>query len=116
MKVARSRPFLVAVALLALGLAFAAGYLVRDASHPGLTIYTGSGYVGADQASFQVGDTWYGFESSVAWTDRAGAEHANGWPACLPRLQSVQNVRFGGAVIWHGTTGEALVLWVDCRT
>jgi hypothetical protein len=115
MRFVRSPRVLVAAAVLAVALSFAAGYLVRDASHPGLTTYTASGYVGADVASFQVGDTTYGFRSSVAWTDRAGTEHDGGWPDCLPRLKSVQGVKFGGAVVWHGNVGEALVLWVDCR-
>lgn len=115
MTIARSRALIVVAVVLALGLSFALGYLVRNSQPIGLTIYTANGQVGADVASFQVGDTTYGFRSSVAWTDQAGAEHPDGWPDCLPRLQSVQGVRFGGAVVWHGTTGDAQVLWVDCR-
>lgn len=115
MTIGRSRALIGVAAVLALGLSFAFGYGVRDSGHVELTIYTANGQVGADVASFQVGDTTYGFRSNVAWTDEAGAEHPDGWPACLPRLQSVAGVRFGGAVVWHGNTGEALVLWVDCR-
>ena len=85
----------------------------RRALH--LPIYTADGYVGADQASFQVGDMWYGFESSVEWTDSTGAEHDGGWPECLPKLQEVRGVRFSGAVLWHDTSGIARVVWVDCR-
>lgn len=80
-----------------------------------LSIYTANGQVGEDVASFQVGDTTYGFRDSVAWTDRGGAEHGGGWPDCLPRLQSVEGVRLGVAVIWHETTGNGQVLWIDCR-
>jgi hypothetical protein len=115
MTIGRSRALIVVAALLALGLAFALGYAIRDSGHVELTTYTANGQVGADVASFQVGDTTYGFQTSVAWTDAAGAEHPDGWPDCLPRLQAVQGVRFGGAVIWHGNTGYAQVLWVDCR-
>lgn len=113
-KTKSSRPWMAVAAVIALALAFGLGS-VRATEHLGLTIYEGNGYVGADVASFQVGDTWYAFRSTVAWTDTAGAEHPGGWPACLPRLQSVEGVRFGGAVVWHGDSGEALVLWVDCR-
>ena len=99
----------------ALVLAFVLGYVARGAMRTELTIYQGDGYVGDDVASFTVGDTTFGFRSSVAWTDRNGTEHPSGWPECLPRLQSVQSVRFGGTVAWHGSSGEAVVLWVDCR-
>lgn len=108
----RSRIVLMAVALV---LAFGLGYVVRGAMRTELTIYQGDGYVGDDVASFTVGDMTFGFRSSVAWTDRTGTEHPSGWPECLPRLQSVQSVRLGGTVAWHGSNGEALVLWVDCR-
>ena len=115
MKVALSRRVLAPAMVLAVGLSFALGFSVRGLGRIDLSIYTASGYVGADQASFQVGDTTYGFVSSVPWTDQAGSEHPDGWPACLPKLQTVSGIRFGGAIVWHGTVGEALVLWVDCR-
>jgi hypothetical protein len=104
-----------ATALLAVVLVFGAGYWVGGERALHLPTYIGDGYVGADQASFQVGDTWYGFESSVAWTDGSGAEHSEGWPACLPKLHDVKHVRFAGAVMWHGGSGEATVVWVDCQ-
>jgi len=110
-----SRSWIGMAAAAAVALAFGLGYWVRAAQHAELTIYRANGYVGADVASFPVGDTTYGFRSNVAWTDSAGTEHDSGWPDCLPRLHSVQAIRFGGAVVWHGSTGEALVLWVDCR-
>ena len=109
MKVKTSRRW-IAVAAVALTLSFSLGYTARATEHFGLTIFEADGYVGADVASFQVGDSTYGFRSSVAWTDRAGTEHDHGWPDCLPRLQSVEGVRFGGAIVWHGSSGEALVL------
>jgi len=94
---------------------FGAGYAVGDnrATHP--PVYTGDGYVGADQASFQVGDMWYGFRSSVAWTDQTGNWHDSGWPVCLPKLQTVSGVRFVGTTIWAGNIGQAQVIWVDCQ-
>ena len=115
MSIAWSRTSLMVVAVLAIGLSFAVGYFVRNSQPIELSIYTADGYVGADVATFQVGDTSYGFRGSVAWTDRAGAEHPDGWPDCLPKLQSVEAIRIGTAVIWHGTSGSAQVLWVDCR-
>jgi hypothetical protein len=105
----------VAVAVVVLALVFGAGYWIGAQRALHLPIYTADGYVGAGQASFLVGDTTYGFEGSVAWTDDAGSEHANGWPACLPQLTEVKHVRFAGAVLWHGSTGEARVTWVDCQ-
>ena len=84
-----------------------------NATHPSVLI--GDGYVGADQASLQVGDTWYGFRSSVSWTDEAGSQHDSGWPACLPKLQIVTGVRFVGATVWAGNVGQAQVVWVDCQ-
>ena len=99
---------LVAVAV------FGAGYLAGGtaATHP--TVYVGDGYVGADQATFQVGDTSYGFNSSVSWTDSAGSFHDRGWPACLPKVHEVKGVHFAGAVIWAGGVGLSSVVWVDC--
>ena len=115
MQVGISRRVFGLIVLVAVVVSFAVVYAVRGAARLDLQIYTGSGYVGADQASFQVGDTTFGFESSVPWRDQAGSEHDSGWPACLPKLQTVSGVRFGGAVVWHGTSGDARVLWVDCQ-
>ena len=99
----------VAVAL------FGSGYATGNhaASHP--TVLVGDGDVGADQATLQVGDTYYGFRSSVSWTDSAGSFHDQGWPACLPRLQAVTGVRFEGATLWAGNVGFTSVVWVDCQ-
>ena len=109
-------PILPILALLALAVAFGAGYWIGGARAMHLPTYTADGYVGADQASFHVGNAWYGFESSVAWTDRTGAVHDSGWPDCLPKLQEVKGVRFSGAVLWQGDgLGVARVVWVDCR-
>ncbi len=102
------------VVLLAVA-AFGAGYRVGgdNAAHP--PVYVADGYVGADQASFQVGDTSYAFASSVSWTDDAGSFHDSGWPACLAKLQAVSGVRFAAATTWVGAIGLAHVVWVDCQ-
>ncbi len=102
-------------AVLAVLLAFGAGYWIGDRGATRLQTYTADGYVGADQASFQVGDTTYGFESSVAWRDQTGSEHQAGWPQCLSKLQPVEDVRFAAGVLWYGDSGIARVVWVDCE-
>jgi NO-binding membrane sensor protein with MHYT domain len=96
--------------------AFGAGvWIGRDSgTHP--AVYTGDGYVGADVATFQVGDTGYGFRSSVSWMDSAGSFHASGWPDCLVKLQAATGVRFAGATLWFGQVGISQVVWVDCQT
>jgi hypothetical protein len=109
---------LVALAL-AIGIgavvAFGAGYLVGTGREIRLPIYTGNGMTGADQASLQVGDTWYAFETTVRWTDKDDVDHTEGWPECLPKLQEVKNVRFAGAILWAEGRGMAQIVWVDCR-
>ena len=104
----------VAAAVLMIAV-FGGGYAAgeKSATHP--DVLTGAGYVGADEASFQVGDTWFGFRSSVSWTDQAGSWHDYGWPACLPKLQTVSDVRFVGTTVWAGGIGSTQVVWVDCR-
>ncbi len=94
---------------------FGAGFLAggNAATHP--TVYVGDGYVGADVATFQVGDTAYGFRSSVNWTDSAGSFHDGGWPACLPKVQAVTGVRFERTTVWAGNIGFTQVVWVDCQ-
>ena len=101
---------LVAIAM------FGAGCLVggNAAAHPAVLI--GDGYVGADQATFQVGDASYGFNSSVSWTDSAGSFHDHGWPECLPKTQPVKGVRFEVAKFWAGNVGLEPVVWVDCQS
>ena len=83
------------------------------ATHP--PVLVGDGYVGADVASFQVGDTVYGFRSSVNWTDSAGSYHDQGWPACLPKLEAVTGVHFVAQTVWAGGIGATDIVWVDCR-
>lgn len=102
-------------ALLVVVVVFGAGYWIGGERAMHLPIHTADGYVGADQASFQDGGVTYGFESSVAWTDRTGAVHDVGWPECLPKLQEVKGVRFAAAVLWYGNSGVARVVWVDCQ-
>src|SRR3954466_12143820 len=96
---------LMGAALIAL--AALAGYWVgvETTSHP--PIYVGDGYVGADRASLRVGDTTYGFRSSVSWTDSSGSFHDDGWPDCLPTLHEVTGVRFAGTVTWVGQAGNS---------
>ncbi|MBI2781581.1 MAG: hypothetical protein HYX55_07285 [Chloroflexi bacterium] len=103
------------VGVLLLLVAYGAGYLVRNTGRIDLVIYTSRAVVGADQATFEVGGTSYSFETSVAWTDRSGTEWSSGWPDCLPKLQTVELVRFGAATVWHDNVGFGRVLWVDCR-
>jgi len=114
MAIERRDRLLALAAVLAI-VSFGAGYAARSAGRVDLVIYTGNGYVGADQATFQAGETSFGFESSVAWTDRTGTEHTSGWPDCLPKLQAVTGIRFGAAMVWHESIGFEQVLWVDCR-
>lgn len=111
----KNRWLLVVGALVILVVAVGARYWFggEQALYP--PIYTADGYVGTDQASFQVGDVTYGFQSSVDWTDQTGAQHPGGWPACLPRVSEVKAVRFAANVLWHDSWGTAQVTWVDCR-
>lgn len=113
--VSRLTVLMVAGAVLIAAGAFGAGYGLARGGAEQVPIYTADGHVGADQASFTVGDTTYGFESSVAWRDSTGAEHPGGWPSCLPKLQTVTDVRFAGADLRYGSSGSALVVWVDCQ-
>lgn len=103
------------VALFIVVAAFGAGYRIAayNGEHP--PVYTADGYVGADQATFRVGDTAYGFRSTVTWTDSAGSFHDGGWPACLPKVQEVTGVRFAGATLWVDQIGFTQVVWVDCQ-
>jgi hypothetical protein len=112
----KQRSLSAVVAVVIAVAAFGAGYVIGgdNAAHP--PVYTADGYVGADQASFQVGDTTYGFESSVSWTDSAGSFHDGGWPECLPKLQEVAGVRFAAATLWVGQVGASEVVWVDCQS
>lgn len=103
------------VALVIVVAAFGAGYRVAMVNAERAPVYAGDGYVGADQATFEAGDTSYGFSSSVAWTDEAGSFHDAGWPACLTTLQEVTAVRFAGEILWVGEVGTAQVVWVGCR-
>jgi hypothetical protein len=108
----RQRRFLVLGVMLVAVFAF--GYLVGtlNGSHP--EVLVGSGHVGGDVASLQVGDTWYGFRSTVSWTDSQGAFHEGGWPDCLPHLQDVYGIRFAAEIRWVAGHGSADIVWVDC--
>jgi hypothetical protein len=114
---ARSWVVLAAVvAVVMAAAAFGAGYWVgSDGGKIRPSIYTGDGYAGADQTSLTVGETTYGFKSTVMWTDSDGSFHQDGWPECLPKVSEVKNVRFAAAVLWVEDIGSAQVIWVDCR-
>jgi hypothetical protein len=112
----RWQPLVVLVVAVAVVAAFGAGYIVAGANGAHPLVYTAGGQVGEDQASFQVGDTTYGFEDSVAWTDSTGSFHDGGWPDCLPKLQAVTGIRFAATTLWVGNVGVAKVLWVDCAS
>jgi hypothetical protein len=97
--------------------AFTVGYKVGGDGTLKLPIVVADGYVGADQASFQVGNVSYGFESSVDWTDSSGNMHIGGWPDCLHPLQEVKGIRIAAGIVYIGDTGTGTgqVAWVDCR-
>ena len=95
--------------------AFGAGYRIATVNAERPSVYTGIGYVGEDQATFEAGDTSYGFRSAVSWTDGSGSFHAGGWPECLPKLQAVTGVRFAATTIWVDQIGFSQVVWVDCK-
>ncbi len=103
-------------ALLIAVCAFGAGFWVRGDGAGRPPVYTADGYVGADVATFSVGDTAFGFRHSVAWTDSAGTFHESGWPECLPKVQAVTGVRFAAEVLWVGQVGWSQVIWVDCQS
>jgi hypothetical protein len=107
----------VAIAVVIAVAAFNVGYKAGGGGQLQVPILVADGYVGADQASFQVGDITYGFQSTVEWTDSSGSMHEDGWPDCLPRLQQVKGLRIAAGIIYLGDTGtgEARVVWVDCR-
>jgi hypothetical protein len=96
--------------------AFGAGVVAGSTGLIGVRAPTviGDGYVGDHVVTFMSGDTSYGVKGSVAWRDAAGSEHADGWPDCLTAGTSVTGIPFVGATVWHGGTGDATILWVDC--
>lgn len=79
----------------------------------GPALLTGDGFVGQGVATIWAGDTAYGLRSPVAWRDSVGAEHKDGWPACLAP-GDVKGLRFTGSVVDDGAVSTATVLWVDC--
>lgn len=100
---------------------FGAGFWTGSGSSKGYAIYTGDCYAGATGASCTIGDMTYGVASVVAWTDangvgRGGADDPGEWPTCMPRLQETKSVRFAGAMLPVGDSGQAAtIVWVDCR-
>jgi hypothetical protein len=105
------------VAVLIAVASFSVGYKAGGNGQLQIPIVVADGYVGADQASFQVGNVGYGFKSIVNWTDSSGVMHSDGWPECLPKLQEVKGVRIAAGMLLFGDTGTGTgqVVWVDCR-
>ena len=101
--------------LVVVAAAFGAGYQIGGDRALHLTTYTADCYAGGDVASCQVGDWWYGFRTTVNWTDSTGSLHDQGWPDCLPRLSEVKGVRIAAAVLWVGGSGISPIVWVDCQ-
>jgi len=104
----------VVVAAVAIA-AFGAGVVAGAGGVVGVRpqLLTGDGYAGDHVATLTVGGDSYGARSSVPWRDASGSEHDGGWPECLA-MGSVAGVHFTGAVVWHGDSGQAMILWVDC--
>ena len=77
----------------------------------------GSAHVGTDQASITVDDWTYGISTSVAWIDRSGSRHEDGWPECLdvPAGTTVEGVRFATVAVEVDGDGWREVVLVDCR-
>ena len=81
-------------------------------------VSVGGGMVGEHVASLWAnGDnvTAYGASASVAWRDAQGAQHEDGWPACLSTPGTVEGIHFIGAMVWHGSSAAGTILWVDCQ-
>jgi hypothetical protein len=95
---------------------FLAGIAVGSAGIVGVRPATmiGEGRVGDGVVTLWSGGTAYGATSSVAWRDASGAEHEDGWPACLSTIGPVSDLPFTGATVWHDGMGQATILWVDC--
>ena len=102
---------------LALFIAWQLGY---SAGHRHSDVHTDTvtGYVGADEVSFQLGSDVQGFvPSSVRWTDANGGTHEPGdVPDCL--TQSGRNATMTLSWVPVATPdGESWdqVFWLDCR-
>jgi hypothetical protein len=76
---------------------------------------TGDATPGEKVVSIEVGGTTYGASQSVSWTDASGSLHEDGWPDCLAAGVEARGLRFTGAMVWHGSSGMATILWVDCQ-
>jgi len=101
-----------AVAVLLFGAGFAVGRWVVASDDPRMLI--GGGFLANGGGALWVGDTGYNLQSSVAWRDADGSEHASGWPACLTHDAENMGVRFRGSVDSPQSGGRAWVVWVDC--
>ena len=104
------------IAAVLIGVGFLLGLALGSTGIIGVRppVLTGNGYVGAGVVTLFSGGTAYGARDSIPWRGEDGAERDRGWPDCLPATTEVTNVRFVGANVWHGSSGQAQILWVDC--
>jgi hypothetical protein len=113
----RAGAVVVAGCLLAAG-AFAVGEHQVHHQRQQMTVLTGNGYVGIDQASITVGDWVYGIQGpgNIPWLDSQGSTHESGWPACLRGPGRVR-VTFGEVPVTAPDGGMwRQVVWVDCQS
>ena len=101
---------LVGLFAIGLGVGYAVGSRGSEIEH-----LVGRASVGADQASIQVDDVFYGLDGIVPWIDSDGTVHEGDWPTCLTPGQTV-TVQFGGQLVdLPGGSGGYRVAYVDCR-
>jgi hypothetical protein len=116
------------VAVVVAGGIFGIGYWMGSAhGGPSVTIQTGDFHSSCVEpagpqcaygvATAMLADgTSFGFQGTVPWKSTDGSWHDGDWPACLPRLGSAKDVRFGGIKLPGNSDspGDWTVLWVDC--
>jgi hypothetical protein len=95
-------------AVLSVGLA---GFLIGS-GRSDLMDLEGRAHVGDRMASIESGGWFYGLSDSVAWIDRSGSFHEDGWPECLGGPGTRPNVRFGAVTV--PSLGFRAVVYVDC--
>jgi hypothetical protein len=102
------RAWLLVGAVLLAGLA---GFLIGSERSDVMDL-EGRAHVGDHMASIESGGWFYGLSDSVAWIDEAGSFHEDGWPECLGRAGTEQNIRFGAVAV--PSIGIRAVVYVDC--
>jgi len=103
-------------ALAILGVAFAAGYLYRDAQPTRAQIVTADCSAAWDgSGTCMAGGIGYGIPVDVEWTDNMGSINEGSNPACLPPLSSATGLRVAVGFVWVGDVGTAHVFWIDCE-